>query len=78
MEKVLLPRGQIGCWHCLAISRKTGCKSFTASALVPNVKFFVKILIEMNVNIRYEHLIFLRPVVQSIISLTSLLRGQLI
>ena len=41
------------------------------------MRFFVQVLIETNVNMSSK-LIFLGPVVQSIVSLTSSLRGQLV
>ena len=42
------------------------------------IRFFVKHLIEMNVNMLKQQLNFLGLVVQSIVSLTSWLRGQLV
>ena len=39
---------------CSAVRRKTVCKCFTASILVLISVFFIKILIETNVNISNE------------------------
>ena len=41
----------IGRRRCSAVRRETVCKSFTGSILATYIRFFVKALIETNVNI---------------------------
>ena len=44
----------IGRRRCSAVSEKTACKYFSGSFFIAYIKFFVKVLIETNVNISNE------------------------